>query len=79
MLPAAEVEFDGQSEQEAGPKPALYWLIIHSVHAPPFSPVYPAGQTHAVTAVLFTGETEFAGQAAQPPVPDSYVPAGQTQ
>jgi len=42
MLPAAAVEFDGQSEQVAGPKPTLYWLILHSEHAPPFFPANPA-------------------------------------
>ena len=32
-----------------------------------------------MTTVLPKGETEFAGQAAQSPVPDPYVPALQTQ
>jgi len=44
----------------------------------PFVPVHPALQTHAVTAVLPAGENEF-WQAAQPPVPDPYVPARQIQ
>ena len=42
-------------------------------------PVQPASHTHEVTAVPPAGETEFAGQATQSPIPDPYVPALQTQ
>jgi len=65
MLPAREDEFDGQSEQVAGPKPALYWLILHCEHAVPFSPVYPALHKQAVFVMLPAGEKEFEGQAEQ--------------
>jgi len=65
MLPAGEEEFDGQSEQVAGPKPALYWLILHCEHAVPSSPVYPALHSQAVFVVLPAGEKELKAQAEQ--------------
>jgi len=61
MLPAGETEFDGQSEQLAGPNPTLYWLIPHCVHAAPFAPVCPALQAQ----VLPSGDEEFDGQSEQ--------------
>jgi len=62
MLPAGDEEFDGQSEQVAGPNPALYWLIIHCEHVPPFAPVYPELHSQAVFVMLPAGEEEFDGQ-----------------
>jgi len=65
MLPAADTEFDGQLEQLPGPKPSLYWLMMHCEHAPPFAPVYPALHLHEVSVVLPAGDTEFDGQFEQ--------------
>jgi len=52
MLPAGEKVFSGQSVQAAGPSSALYWLILHCEHGPPFSPVYPALHSQAVIVML---------------------------
>ena len=65
MLPASEAEFDAQSEQAAGPKPALYWSTPHCEHVLPLAPVYPALHSQAVLVVLRAGEAESAGQAEQ--------------
>jgi len=74
MLPAGETEFDGQSEQSAGPNSSLYWLILHCEHINPFCPVYPALHSQAVFVVLPAEEVEFDGQAEQEagPKPDLY-------
>ena len=64
-LPAADEEFDGQAEQVAGPKPALYWLILHCEHEPPFSPVCPGLHSQAVFVMLPAGDEEFDGQSEQ--------------
>jgi len=56
----------------------LYVPATHPVQTPSV-PVHPALQKHAETAVLPAGENEFAGQAAQPPVSDSYMPGAQIQ
>ena len=69
MLPAREEESDGQSEQLPGPKPALYWFILHCEHMPPFSPLYPALHSHAVFVMLPAGEEEFDIQFKQVPGP----------
>ena len=65
MLPGRETEFDRQSEQLEGPKPALYWLILHGEHMLPFAPVYPALHSHAVFVILPATEEEFDGQSEQ--------------
>ena len=77
VLPVGEMESDGQSEHATDPGLDLY-LPATQAEQLPFVPVHPALQTHAVTAVLPAGEDEFK-QAVQPPVPDPYVPARQTQ
>ena len=40
----------------------LYVPETHSVHVPPFGPVYPGLQMQSVEAVPSGGESEFAGQ-----------------
>lgn len=45
-----------------GPASDLYVPETHSVHVPPFGPVYPGLQMQSVEAVLSGGELEFAGQ-----------------
>jgi len=65
VLPAAETEFDGQSEQAAGPKPSLYWLTPHRVQLDVFAPVYPALHAHAKTDSLPAGESIFSGHVSQ--------------
>jgi len=77
MLPGGETEFDGQSEQVAGPKPALYWLILHCEHAAPFAPAYPALHSQEVSEMLPAGEVELIVQFEQSagPKPDLYVSA----
>jgi len=64
-LPAQEEEYDGQSEQIPGPKPALYWFVLQFVHEPPFSPVYPALHSQAVFAILPGAENELDIQPTQ--------------
>jgi len=73
ILPAAETEFDGQSEQLAGPEPALYWLVLHCEHGYPFAPVYPALHRQAVYVVLPAGDAEFDRQFEQVPGPKPYL------
>jgi len=41
VLPDAEIEFDGHSEQDAGPNPDLYWFSRHCEHMSVLVPVYP--------------------------------------
>jgi len=41
ILPPEDREFDGQSEQLAGPNPSLYVPGEHGEHVPPSAPVYP--------------------------------------
>ena len=75
VLPATEVEFEAQSKQLAGPRPALYWFILHWEHCCPFTPVYPALHSHAVMEVLPDAEIEFEGQSVQvDPTAGLYVP-----
>jgi len=75
MLPAREEEFDGQSEQIAGPKPALYWFLLHCEHVEPFCPVYPALHKHDNFVMLPAGEEECDGQSEQVagPKPALYI------
>jgi len=65
MLPAGEEEFDKQSEQIAGPNPALYWFIMQTEHVSPFAPVYPALHSQEVFIMLATGDEESDGQSEQ--------------
>jgi len=65
MLPAGEDDFDGQSEQVAGPKPVLYWLILHCEHAVPLSPVNPALHLQALIDMLAIGDVESGGHCEQ--------------
>jgi len=71
-LPAA------QTVHSADPLLGLY-LPATQEEQIPFAPVHPALQTHAVTTMLPADENECAGQAAQSPAPDPYVPGMQTQ
>jgi hypothetical protein len=50
-----------QLEQAALPPPSLYVPVAHGAHTPPFRPVYPALQVHAVTAELVLRESAFTG------------------
>jgi hypothetical protein len=77
MLPATEVELDGQAMQLADPNPALYVPAKHSEHVSPFCPVYPALHLHAVCMLLVATDIELDGHDAQSEGPDPtlYVPA----
>ena len=59
MLPAAETVVDGQSEQLAGPKTSLYWLILHAVQMLPSAPVNPALHWQEAFVMLPAGEVEL--------------------
>ena len=65
------------------PGSALYVPSAHSTHGPPFGPVKPTWQTHAVAAALPAGASEFAGHAVHVPSPvaptsSEYLPAPQS-
>ena len=71
VLPAGDCAAVLQSEHAAGPTASLYVFGPHTVHVPPFGPVYPALHWQLVTAVLPAREIEFARhteQAAGPTV-----------
>jgi hypothetical protein len=65
VLPAGELESAGQPRQPEEPVSALYVPSKHCEHVAPSAPVYPALHWQAVSAVLCTGEFEFAGQVVQ--------------
>jgi hypothetical protein len=50
-LPAGELEPAGQAVQAAEPFVFLYWPAAHAAHWPPFAPVYPLKQRHAVACI----------------------------
>jgi len=78
---AVEVEYvpTPQLLQAALPPPILYVPAPHGEHTPPFTPVYPALQVHAVTAELVLGELVFAGHTthAVTPIEAEYLPTPQ--
>jgi len=73
ILPAAEVEFDGQSEHFAGPSMALYLPRAQSTQSL-FDADEPALQEQEIASAV---AKEFAGHASQlaDPIPVLYVPA----
>ena len=76
VLPIGEVLFDGQPTHVALPVEILYLPAAHNSHVPPFGPVKPALQAHAVITVLEASEFEPVGQVEQGalPVVFLYVP-----
>jgi hypothetical protein len=67
-----------QSVHTAAPVAVLYFPATHAVHVPPFGPVKPRLQRHAVRAVLVTGELELSGHVKHVLAPAvEYVPAPQ--
>ena len=82
MLPAGDDFPAKQLLQASLPIVALYLLMPQSVHVPPFGPVEPALQVHAVSVGLATGESELVGHAKQvafsvAPTVSEYVPEEQ--
>ena len=73
ILPAAEVEFDGQSEHSAGPSMALYLPRAQSTQSL-FDADEPALQEQEIASAV---TKELAGHASQlaDPFPVLYVPA----
>jgi hypothetical protein len=54
-----------QAVHSTEPIESLYCPATHTVHVPPFSPVYPALHWHLITSSLALGEIEFEGQSLQ--------------
>jgi hypothetical protein len=75
---AVEYFAAAQSVHTAAPVSVLYFPATHAVHVPPFGPVKPRLQRHAVRAVLVTGELELPGHVKHVLAPAvEYVPAPQ--
>jgi len=75
---AVEYFAAAQSVHIAAPVAVLYFPATHAVHVPPFGPVKPRLQRHAVRVVLVTGELEPSGHVKHVLAPAvEYVPAPQ--
>ena len=75
--PNGEARLPVQAMHAAEPLVFLNVCLAHTVHAPPFGPVYPASQMQLVKRVLAAAEFELTGHAVQAALPVTvlYLPA----